>query len=188
MNPTRIIWAIAFAITMPTLLTFVFTAIRNAKSNPHGEMTDQSFVVKLPKMIAGIGLVGNVVFVGVGVILTLYWSGKMNYKSFIGMYVSFGLFLMLYIYFTLKGLIFRVVVSGENITVYDIFRLPRRFTFREIDSAEVIITGGQINPEQLVIRTSAGKKIVVEGMAVEYERLVKRVKEKVPPERLKGYF
>ncbi len=188
MNLTRIIWAIAFAITMPTVLMFVFTAIRNAKSNPHREMTDQSFVVKLPKMIAGIGLAGDVILVIVTIILTIYWSGKANYKSFIVLYAGFGLFSLLYIYFTLKGLIFRVVVSGENITVYDIFRLPRRFTFREIDSAEVIITGGQINPEQLVIRTSAGKKIVVEGMAVEYDRLVKRVKEEVLPERLKGYF
>ena len=188
MNPTRIMWAIAFAVTMPTLLTFVFTAIRNAKSNPHREMTDQSFVVKLPRMVAGIGLVGIVVFVGVGIILVLYWSGKANYKSFIVLYVVFGFFLLLFIYLALKGLIFRVIISGNRIVVYDIFRLPRRFTFGEIDSAEVIVTGGQISPEQLVIRTSAGKKIVVEGMAVEYDRLVKRIKAEVPSERLEGYF
>lgn len=188
MNLNRIIWGISFAIIMPTVLTFVFAAIRNAKSNPHGEMTDQEFVVKYPKTIMWIGLVCNAILVAVGIILTLYWSGKANTTSFVLLYVVFGLFIVLGTYLVLKCLIFRISVSGEQIKAYNLFRRPHVFSFNDIDSAEVQIKGSNINPERIIIRTTSGKKIIAESMAKSYDRLVKRVKEEVPPERLKGYF
>ena len=188
MNLNRIIWAVAFAITMPTVLTFVFTAIRNAKSNPRGGITDQEFVVKYPRIIAWIGFVGNAILVAVGIILTLYWSGKANTTSFVLFYVVFGLFILLGTYLVLKCLIFRIDVSGEQIKAHNLFRRPHTFSFNDIDSAEVQIKVSNINPERIIIRTTSGKKIIAESMAKSYDRIVKRVKEEVPSERLKGYF
>lgn len=188
MNPNRIIYAFTFVSFLSIALSLVFTSLRNAKSDPRGGMTDQEFVVKYPRIIAWIGFVGNAILVAVGIILTLYWSGKANTTSFVLFYVVFGLFILLGTYLVIKCLIFRIDVSGEQIKAHNLFRKPHIFSFNDIDSAEVQIKASNINPERIIIITTSGKKIIAESMAKAYDRLVKRVKEEVPPERLKGYF
>lgn len=188
MNLNRIIWAVAFAITMPTVLTFVFTAIRNAKSNPHGEMTDQEFIVKYPNSIIVLGLSFGGIGLAITVFLNIYWYITTNDRLFFIFDCIIGPIILFFAYIALKGMIFRVVVSGEQITVHDIFRTPRRFTFSDIEHARIRINSGDMNPESLILKTSVDKRMVVDGMTVEYERLVKRVKAEVPSERLEGYF
>ena len=151
-------------------------------------MTDQEFIVKYPNSIIGLGLGFGGVLLAITVFLTFYWARTESNNTFIYFDCFTGAIILSFFYVALKGMIFRVVVSGEQITVHDIFRTPRRFTFREIEHARLRINYGDMNPESLILRTSVDKRMVVDGMTVEYERLVKRIKAEVPSERLEGYF
>lgn len=88
----------------------------------------------------------------------------------------------------LKTLFFRVIVSNEQIIVHDLLRKTYEFTFSDIKSVvrrtKKTYFGGA---EKMVIRTTFGKKLVVEYIEISYERLFRRIKSEVNTECLKGF-
>jgi len=180
----RIVFAIIISALLPTILTLVFSIMSKSKTKAHKRMTDQRFVLELPKMIATIGLVGDLVFTVLIVAQTIF-SKETPHIVF---YIFFGFAIWIGAYLALKTLLFRVVVSNEKIIVHDFLRKPYEFMFSDIRSVvrqtKRTYRGGA---ERMIIRTSFGKKLVVEYIELSYERLLKRIKSDVPHELLSGF-
>ena len=90
-------------------------------------------------------------------------------------------------YLILKTLNFKVIVKGENITVFSTFRKPYSFTFNEIVSAVRQVKKNQVKSERIVIRTVDGRKLIVESVEISYERFAKRIQAEVRSEYLVGF-
>jgi hypothetical protein len=91
------------------------------------------------------------------------------------------------IYLIIKTLTFKVIVEGNKLTVFSAFRKPYSFTFSEIVSAVRQVKNNQKKSERIVIKTSGGKRVIVENAEINYKRFAKRIQTEVNKERLDGF-
>ena len=106
-----------------------------------------------------------------------------------GIYKLYALLLM--VIFPLAGVrqmirarVFRVIVEGECITVLSPFQKPYSFTFQEIESVSCKVRSIVPHAEELVVRTTDGKKFTLESVQIGYSKFRKRIQEKVDRKRL----
>ena len=179
----RIVFAILFTTLLPIAMKLLFNLIAREKYGKNKEETDRNFVMRY-KIFAALGIAGVVVISAVLITQALF---QKEFPSIV-FYVIFILINCGFAIMALKGLFFRVIVSGEKITAHDLFKKPFSFTFSEIASVERQFTGGHMNSEDMIIRTDTGKKLRVMDFQYSYNRLFERIRHEVPPERLKGFY
>ena len=177
------IGVILSAIFLPACVMLVYSAIRRTDCNVSKAMTNERFTVSIPRIVLIIGmacaLMSTVVILGF-----TFLSAELPHIIF---YIVFGLFLWLGMYLVLKTLRFRVVVKGEIITVYSILSKPFTFEFCEIISAVRQVKKNQVKSERIVVKTTSGKKLIVESSEISYERFLQKIKLEVKSECLSGF-
>lgn len=171
------------AIFIPICVRAIFSAMQKSKSKTSKIMSDEHFVISIPKIVLVIGIVDDLMFGGIMLGFTCF-SKKLPHAIF---YIILGLFLWLGTYLILETLKFKVIVKDKEITVYSIFVKPYTFTFSEIISAARQVKRDQIKSERIVIKTKSGKKLIVESSEISYERFLKRIKSEVKSEFLFGF-
>ena len=161
----------------------VFSAIQKAVQKANHIGTHGDFTVMIPKAVVGIGILDalvSLIFIG-----CIFFS---NMRSYIILYLLFGLFLWLGMYLVLKTITFKVIVKGETITVHPMFAKAYTFPFDDIVSAvRQVKKRYQGHAERIIVRTNAGKKVIVESSEIAYKRFAKRLVEKVDHTRLLGF-
>ena len=180
---SRAISIVISSILLSATLSFVFATMSKAKDKARKKMTDDKFTVALPKMVATIGAIGDVVF-SIVVIGFTFFSKEVPHLIF---YLVFGLGIWVGSYLILKTLVFRVIVSGERILVHDILKKPYEFTFSDIVSVRRKVSRNQIKSEKMIVKTNTGKKLVLDSAEESYDRFLNRIKSGVSAEYLKGF-
>ena len=183
MDTSRMLYIFIFSFFLTGAITLAFALVNRSKAKADKTMNDREFVLRHPWIVTAIAVSGVVIFSGM-IVVTALTSEKTS--EFIAGFSVFGLFAALSLILLLKALLFKVVVSGEKLTLYKAFRKPYEFTFGDIASA---IHKTKNNPlaDKMIIRTNTGKKIVAEGIDISYERLLKRIESEVPADRLQGF-
>lgn len=177
------LFPIIIAIFFPGTISLIYALLSVKKTVGFKKNTKNKFVVCLPKMIAGLG--GTlIVMCFIVVIGFTFFDEEIPHWIF---YVTFGFGIYLGAYLILKTLKWRIVVDGQNITVYPIFRSSYSFTFQDIVSVVRRVKKNRIKSEYLTVILSSGKKIVVESAEIGYERFVAIVQEKISKEYLSGF-
>lgn len=171
------------AIFVPACVLLVFSAIQKTNSGNDKGISNDYFTVMLPKIVLYIGIAADVVF-GLVLLLFTFFSEELPHVIF---YIVFGLFFWLGMYLILKTIRFRVIVRGEKITVFSILRKPYSFTFDQVVSAVRQVKNNQVNSERIVVKTTAGRKLIVESSEISYERFAKKIRSTVTAERLSGF-
>lgn len=179
MNAGIAFWAI---LLLPSI-TLVFSVMENQKKKVSQKMSDKSFTVMLPNMVLIIGAMA--VFTALAVMLGFTFLSAE--KPFLFFYVVFGALLWLGTYLIVKTLTFKVVVKDDLITVHTAFRKPYSFTFSEIASAVRQVKDNQVKSERIVIKTTTGRKLIVERAEISYKRFATKISTEVSRERLVGF-
>ena len=177
---------IIVSVLVPLCVTFAFVLMAKSAARHTAKMTDDKFTVMLPRTVLGIGVV-EVAMCGILILCFTLFSEEIPHPLF---YIMFGLLAGLGAYLILKTVGFKVVVEGDNITVFSPLRKPYTFTFDEIVSVLRQTKPNRMREEgseRMVIRTAAGRKLIVENVEISYKRFRKKIREKVPSQRLKGF-
>lgn len=170
-------------IFLPAYVAVIFSVIQKSKVKISNTMSDKNFTVMVPSIVLIIGamcaLMSTLVLLGF-----TFLSDELPHVIF---YVVFGLFFWLGMYLIIKTLTFKVIVKGERITVFSAFRKPYSFTFSKIVSAVRQVKKNQTKSERIVIKTTDGKKLIVESAETSYKRFVKKLQLEVSSEYLDGF-
>lgn len=174
---------ILMAIFLPACVMAFLSMIQQSNIKASKTTSDEQFVVMISKIVISIGLVLDFLCVMIVIGFTLF-SEKIPHIIF---YIIFGLGIWLGTYLALKTLKFKVIVKGEEITVQNIFGKPFTFTFSEIVSAVRQVKKNQVKSERIVVKTTSGKKLIVESSEISYKRFLLRIKSEVKSECLFGF-
>lgn len=179
MNTSTIITA--FLVPICVAVFYIFLNMSNSKISE--KMSDDRFVVSLPKPIMYLGIILDVVIL-IPVIGITVTSSETPHIIF---YVVMGLFIWLGTFLILKTSRFRVFVSGEDITVYSIFRAPYSFMFKDIVSVKRQVKKNEQKSERITIKTKTGRKLIVETPEISYQRFVRKIELSVDQDLLTGF-
>lgn len=174
---------IVSAICLPICMSLVFSLIQQAKTTTEHRSSDDNFTIKLSPVIFVVAVMGVVMATAVMLGFT-FLSNETPHLIF---YIGFGSFFLLGAYLAIRTLTFKVVVKGDQITVYSALKKPYTFTFSEIVSAVRHVKPNQIKTESIVIKTANGKKLTVGSVEEEYERFSKRIRAEVSKQYLVGF-
>ncbi len=167
-------------VIIPPCIAILLSLIRNQFIKTSEMNNDRSFVVKLPKIVAIIGVICVVQSMVVMLVFT-YTSTEQPHLIF---YIFFGFFMWFGAYLIWRTFTFKVAVRYETISVYKGLRKPYSFAFKDIESAKRQVKNNKVKSERVVIKTVDGKKLIVEKAETSYNVFVKRLKLKVSRERL----
>lgn len=170
-------------IFVPACVMLIFSLIQKNGTKKSRTMSDENFTIMIPSIVLVIGAMCALMSTAVLLGFTFFSD---EYPHFI-FYVTIGLLFWLGMYLFLKTLTFKVIVKGETITVFSAFKKPYTFTFSEIISAVRQVKTNQTKSERIVIRTSDGKKLIVESAEISYKRFSKRIQSEVKSEYLTGF-
>ena len=179
----RIIYIIVYSVLMSIILPLIITGLKNGRTNAHKKMTDQKFIMVYPKMVYIIGMITLGCVFLLFICFTFFSKETPHYLFYVCLSPMFALGT----YLTLKGLTFKVTVSNEKITAHNLFGRPYEFAFSEITSVVRSTKNRWSTYERVVIRTDKGKRLVVEQMASQYKRLIRRIESDVNAAALKGF-
>lgn len=164
--------AIVFsAILIPPCLAIVLSAIQKANMCVSKTMTDRQFAVTIPGVVLWIGILCAFLSLMVMVGFTVF---PQEAPPLI-FYVIMGVFFWLGAYLALKTIRFRVVVKEERISVSPVFGRAYSFSFDEIASVVRQTKENRVHSERIVVKTTAGKRLVVESSEISYKRFLKRI-------------
>lgn len=164
-------------------MSAVFSLLAQSKDKAKKRITDQDFTVQVPMGIFGLGVALVIAFV----LLTLgftFFSKELPHTIF---YVFAGIFIFFGLYLIFKTLCFKVIVRGNSITVYSIFRRPYTFGFQDIVTAVRQVKNNQVKSERIVVRTESGRKLIVERVEIGYANFRKKLYEELDHARLTGF-
>ena len=174
---------ILLAICVPTCILLAFSLRRKEKNKTKRRPSDDNFTVELPEEILELGLTGVVMATALMLIFT-FVTGDEPHLIF---YIVFGSFFLVSTYLGIRTLISKVVVKGDQITVYSALKKPYTFTFSEIISAVRRVKPNQLKTEYIDIKTANGKKLTVGSVEEEYERFYRRIRAEVDTQYLVGF-
>ncbi|MBR6769392.1 MAG: hypothetical protein IKM34_07910 [Clostridia bacterium] len=174
---------IVSAICLPICMSLLFSLIQQAKTTTEHRSSDDNFTIKLSPVMFVVGVLGVITATAVMLGFTFLSNEKPHYIF----YIVFGSFFLLGAYLAIRTLTFKVVVKGDQITVYSALKKPYTFTFSEIVSAVRHVKPNQIKTESIVIKTANGKKLTVGSVEEEYERFSKRIRAEVSKQYLVGF-
>lgn len=181
---------IIYAALMPIALRYFFVKARESKVEETQTMSDENFIVKLPRSFLALGVAGTILFGTIMLGFTLFSNEPLDGSKFpvmIIFYAVFGGFIWLCIFLALKTVKFKVVVKGDKITVYSVLSEPYSFMFTEIVSVFREANNNQLKSERMVLEIATGKTLVVESAEISYERLLRRIKSEVKNKLLEGF-
>ena len=176
---------ILLAICVPICLSLLFSLIQQAKTTTEDRSSDDDFTIKLSPVMFVVGVLG-VITATVFMLVVTFLSNE-EPRLIYCVYIVFGPFFLLGAYLAIKTLTFKVVVKGDQITVYSALKKTYTFAFSDIVSAVRQVKANQVKSERIVIKTASGKKLIVESAEVEYERLSKRIRAEVDKKYLVGF-
>lgn len=174
---------ILLAVFLPQCVVLTFVIIQKFRDKASNTMTGDDFTIMLPSMVAGIGIVEVLTFL----ILLLGFTFLSDERPHFSFYFILGLFIWLGIYLIVKTITFKVIVKGEEIIVFSAFRKPYSFTVSEITSVVRQVKKNQLKSERMIIKTEAGKKIIVESSEISYKKFMKKIESEVRKEYLVGF-
>ena len=166
-----------------------------------GQATGERFVVAPSRHLFRIGAVGSLVMIAIMIGLTV--SGQLQDLGSRWIFYSlFGALLCLELWMMIICIRCKIIVKGEEITVFAI--VGKRYVFLFCDIVSVVRKANyvaQLGPEssnidsteneqaeQIVITTKYGKKLKVESSYVSYLKFVEKIKSKVPREKTTGFY
>ena len=171
------------AIFIPTFIMIIISILNKSKVSAENKFNDRQFVVELPSIVLGVGLLLDITCIAVIIGFTIL-SPTPPHVIF---YVTFGLGIWIGTYLALKTLRFKVYVQDEKVTVQNVFGRPIVFTFSEIVSAKRQVKNNNLKSERIIIKTVSGKKIIVESTEKSYKQFLNRIKAEVDNEFLFGF-
>lgn len=171
------------AIFIPTFIMIIISILNKSKVSAENKSNDRQFVVELPSIVLGVGLLLDITCIAVIIGFTIL-SPTPPHVIF---YVTFGLGIWIGTYLALKTLRFKVYVQDEKVTVQNVFGRPIVFTFSEIVSAKRQVKNNNLKSERIIIKTVSGKKIIVESTEKSYKQFLNRIKAEVDNEFLFGF-
>ena len=174
---------ILIAILVPASVSLIFSIMESSKVKISKKMTDENFIVTIPSVVIIIGAMAAFMSCTVMLYFT-FFSDEVPHPIF---YVIFGLLFWVGIYLIIKTITFKVIVQGNKITVFSAFKKPYSFTFSEIASAVRQVKNNQKKSERILIKTSSGKRLIVENAEIGYKRFAKRIQSEVKKELLVGF-
>ncbi len=175
------------SILTPLVFLLIAYFVKKEKSKKNNE-TDVDFIIKLPQAHTNFGYFAIILFVVVLTVLAFSEISK-GLKPHPGMFICFGLFILLAIFETVQSKMFAIYVKDSNIKVKTMFRRKYTFTFDDI----VSVTKKAQNrykaygdTDRITIRTS-DRKIVIKNSMLNYERMVKLLKTSLPADKFIGF-
>lgn len=171
------------AILIPPGIMLIFSLLGKEKSKKSKKMTDDNFAVMIPNIAI---IVGTLLVIEALALLLGFTFLSAERPHFI-FYLFVGLFLWFGIYLIIRTISFKVVVKKEKITVFSFLRKEYSFTFDEIVSVVRQVKKNKVKSERLIIKTCAGKKLIVENAEISYDRFKKVIISKVKREILIGF-
>ena len=176
---------ILLAICVPICTSLVFALIQQAKTTTEDRSSDDDFTIKLSPVVFVVGVLG-VITATVFMLVVTFLSNEEPLLIYC-VYIVFGPFFLLGAYLAIKTLTFKVVVKGDQITVYSALKKTYTFTFSEIISAVRHVKPNQLKTEYIDIKTANGKKLTVGSVDEEYERFYRRIRAEVDKKYLVGF-
>lgn len=170
------------AILSPLCVMLVFSVIKKS-SHSNKKMSDEKFIVFLPRMIAIIGLTDCLLAFLVFVIFIFFSQQELNWIFYLIFSTMFGMGA----YLVIKALRFKVVIDKDIIEVTPILSKTYSFTFDDIVFVERQTKKNKTKSERIIVKTKSGKRLIVENAEVSYERFLRRIKLKVDSNLLKGF-
>ncbi len=162
---------------VPFCVVGVLTIIERTKKKHSKRMTDDKFVVSPPLIASTIGILLMIVLTVV-ILIQTFLQEEIPHYSF---YIIFSLFEWMAVCLIVMPY-FKVVVKGNEITVYPIIRKSYSCTFDDIVSVKRYGNPEVSNAgERLVIKISSGKKFAIESPYISYNRFEKKLIEKGIP-------
>ena len=79
------------------------------------------------------------------------------------------------------------IVKNEKITVYSILKKPYSFTFNEVNLVVRQVKKNKEKSERIVIKTTLGRKLIVESGEIAYKMFAKKVESEVEKKYLFGF-
>lgn len=159
------------AILIPPCVMAVLSIVQKANSRTSKTMSDRQFVVTVPNAVLSIGILCAFMSLMVMLGFTVF-SSELPPLPF---YIVFGLFFWLGMYLVVKTIRFRVIVIEERINVFPAFGRAYSFSFGDIVSVIRQTKGNRMHSERIVVKTSTGKKLIVESSEVSYKRFLNRI-------------
>ena len=170
-------------IFIPPCVISVLSMFRQSSSKASKTMSDKEFIVRIPNVVLVVGmlcaLMSMIVLLGF-----TFFSDKLPHLIF---YIVFGLFFWLGMYLVLKTIKFKVIVKNEKITVYSILKKPYSFTFNEVNLVVRQVKKNKEKSERIVIKTTLGRKLIVESGEIAYKMNEKKVESEVEKKYLFGF-
>ena len=179
----QMIGVVLSAIFVPACVILVFSIMQKNSIKRSKEMTDSDFTVRIPDMVIIIGAMGALM----GTFIMLLFTFVSDEYPDLIFYVFFGLYVWVGIYLIVKTITFKVIVKGEKITVFSIFKKPYTFTFDEIVSVVRQVKKNKKKSERLVIKTAGRKRLIVENIEIAYQIFLKKIQSEVKKEYLHGF-
>ena len=177
---------IAMALCFVPLIILLIDAAFKQPKNLRKTATDKHFVVRDSATMVSVGI-GDC-FATLFLFFVYYVdTGPYNNGSEYLLCVPVSLF-WLGIYIIIEVITRKTVILNDQITVYA--PLIRVYSFSFSDIAQVKVRGKQyyyVYEEKLTIITKDGKRVSDRNSELQYERLYRLIKQKVPAELLIGF-
>ena len=166
---------IVYALLIVIIAVLSFVIIKCLSNKANKKMTDGSFVMSLPKGILVLG-VANILITLMILLGVIFFDEDNSLGDILFVFCFSGTMLCVSIYLIAKTLLYKIVIEGNEITVYSIIRRTYSINFEEITCAKIRQFGR--GGEGITIAT-ASKKFSVDNTFIEYERFVKLIHRKV---------
>lgn len=171
------------AVFIPAVVALVFSLSKQSEIKKSKRMTDNKFVIMMPNILLIVGAV-DAFLVSLIVLGGTFFSEEIPHPL---LYILGGMFIWTGMYMVIKTILYKVVVEGNKITVYPLFRKSYTFYFSDIVSAVRKVHNNNMQSESILVKTADGKRLNVEDLEVSYKRFSKRIQEEVNSEYLKGF-
>lgn len=120
------------ALLLPLCVIMTFHIIKRSNYQENRKMSDENFIVFIPKMVATIGLIGSLLALVVFIIFVFFSEQKLHWIFYFVFSTMFGWG----VYLVLKTLRFKVIVNKNTIEVTPTFSKTYSFMFEDIISVK----------------------------------------------------
>lgn len=150
------------------------------KTNAH---TSENFTVAFPYSLLKLGIVCDAILIAFALAFTFSPDGPPEPLF----YVIWGGFCMIGVYLIILTLCSKVIVREKTIIALSFLRKPYVFTFDEISSVKRQVKQNKVESERMVIRTTSGRKVIVERGQDFYRTFMDKIKSEVEKSKLVGF-
>ena len=168
---------------LPASIAIVLAFKQSKRIRINEPMTQECFTVMFPEVLVTICVFGDI-------LIAIIFCGFAVFEPETADWISsivFGLFFWLGAYLIILCKTFKVVVKNNEITVHKTFRKPYTITFSDITSAVREVSKDRLKTEEIMIKTSTGKRFTIVDLEISFEKFKKKIQEKVNKKYLSGF-